>query len=72
MAKATKTLNENTPDPFEEAPPADDPIGASVPPEPVETIEDQGIGATDPYPTGSPPDPAEEFRKIHGFDKPTE
>ena len=34
--------------------------GKAKQPEKVETIEDQGIGPTDPYPTGSPPAPKEE------------
>lgn len=33
-----------------------DPVGKAEPsPGPVETIEEQGIGARTPYPTGNPP-----------------
>ena len=46
-----------------------DPISAEVEPEVVETVQAQGIGPRDPYPTGSPPDPAETFKNIHGYDK---
>ena len=35
-----------------------DPVGKAEPsPGPVKTIEDEGIGVRDPYPTGSPPEP---------------
>ena len=34
--------------------------------------EDLGIGVRDPYPTGNPPDPAEAFKRIHGYDRPKE
>ena len=35
-----------------------DPAGKAEPsPGPVKTIEDEGVGARDPYPTGSPPEP---------------
>lgn len=32
----------------------------------VEKIETNPVEATEPYPTGSPPDPREEYFKIHG------
>jgi hypothetical protein len=35
-------------------------------------IEPNPVEANEPYPTGSPPDPAEEFRRIHGYDRPPE
>lgn len=43
-----------------------------APPAEAEKIEPVEIAANEPYPTGSPPDPAEEFKKIHGYDKPKE
>src|SRR5688572_29156262 len=32
----------------------------------ADKIETNPVEATEPYPTGSPPDPAEEYFKIHG------
>ena len=45
-----------------------DPVGEAQEPEKVEVVD---VAKDEPYPTGSPPDPAEEFKKIHGFDKPS-
>lgn len=44
-----------------------DPVSPSVKPEPAETIEDQGIAANEPYPTGNPRDPEDDFEAAHGF-----
>ena len=38
-----------------------------VQPEVVETIQAQGIGPRDPYPTGDPPNAEEGFTRIHGY-----
>lgn len=48
--------------------PADDSVMTpEVEPEVVETIQAQGIGPRDPYPTGDPPDAEEGFTRIHGY-----
>jgi hypothetical protein len=41
----------------ETAPETDSQVSPAVEPEKVVTIEDQGIGANDPYPTGKPAQP---------------
>lgn len=51
MAKATKTTTEEI-----ESDPKQ--MTEEVPAERAETIQEQGIGPKDPYPTGNPPDPA--------------
>lgn len=52
------------------------PAPASVDPIPVETMEAQGIGPRDPYPTGDSPPPAESTTRSQGIkgvtDKPSE
>jgi hypothetical protein len=48
-----------------ETPP--DPVSPAVSPEPAVTIEDQGIAANEPYPTGNPRDPEDDFEAAHGF-----
>ncbi len=40
-------------------------------PEP-DKIDPNPVDVRDPYPTGSPPDPREEFKKIHGHYPPEE
>jgi hypothetical protein len=44
-----------------------DPAGKPQEPEKVEVLD---IPATEPYPTGKGVDADEEFRKIHGYDRP--
>lgn len=45
-----------------------DPVGKPIEPGPkVETNDDQGIGARDPYPTGKGRDPEADFEAAHGF-----
>jgi len=43
------------------------PVAEVVLPEPVVTMDDLGITSVDPYPTGSPPDPEDQFEAAHGF-----
>jgi hypothetical protein len=43
-----------------------------VQPEPVVTIQDQGIGPQDPYPTGSPPDQEETYTRVHSGSRVTD
>lgn len=60
--KDTAELTENQP--AERKP---DPVSPAVEPTKAETVEDLGIGSTDPYPTGSPRDPEDDFEAAHGF-----
>lgn len=55
---------ETAPEPVP-APP--DPVSPAVSPEPAATIEDQGIKANEPYPTGNPHDPEDDFEAAHGY-----
>ena len=43
-----------------------DPVGKSVEPMKVRTIEDEGIGPDDPYPTGNP-QVAQTYAEINGL-----
>lgn len=48
--------------------PADDSVMTpEVEPTVVETVQAQGIGPRDPYPTGNPPNAEDSFTRIHGY-----
>lgn len=54
-----KVPNKTDDTPEEGLPGKTDGPNKTVEPEKVETVEDQGIGPQDPYPTGNPPPPKE-------------
>jgi hypothetical protein len=76
MATKKTTSDPLVTDPFDtsDAPAPSEPerLTPEVEPEVVETIQSQGIGPRDPYPTGSPPSPEVDFKTIHGYTKPAE
>jgi hypothetical protein len=57
---AKPVTNVTAPSPFEST-------GDANNPEPGVPIHDQGITPVDPYPQGTPPDPALEYERINGY-----